>query len=50
VQKVPYYIVVGDEEMNANTVTIENRSGDKKTESIEPFIDKLKRDIASRAL
>lgn len=50
VQKVPYYIVVGDEEMNANTVTVENRSGDKKTESIEPFIDKLKRDIASRAL
>lgn len=50
VHKVPYYIVVGDEEMNANTVTIENRSGDKKIETIEPFIEKLKRDIASRAL
>ncbi len=48
--KVPYYIVVGDEEMNANTVTIENRSGDKSTEAIEPFIEQLKRDIASRSL
>lgn len=50
VQKVPYYIVVGDEEVNANTITIENRTGDKKTEDIQPFIDKLKRDIASRSL
>jgi threonyl-tRNA synthetase len=48
--KVPYYIVVGDEEVNAGTVTIENRGGDKKTETIEPFIEKLRRDIASRAL
>ncbi len=50
VQKVPYYIVVGDEEVSANTVTIENRTGGKKTEAIEPFIEKLKRDIASRTL
>ncbi len=48
--KVPYYIVVGDEEVNGNTVTIENRSGDKQTETIEPFIEKLKNDIAARRL
>ncbi len=49
-QKVPYYIVVGDEEVNGNTVTVENRAGEKRTEAIEPFIEKLKRDISSRAL
>ncbi len=50
VQKLPYYIVVGDEEVNANTVTIENRLGDKKTEDVQVFIEQLKQDIASRSL
>ncbi|MBI5644587.1 threonine--tRNA ligase [Candidatus Kaiserbacteria bacterium] len=48
-EMVPYYIVVGDSEMQAQTVTIENRSGQKKTEALQVFIEKLKRDIASRA-
>jgi threonyl-tRNA synthetase len=48
-QKVPYYIVVGDEEVKADTVTVENREGKKKTEPLETFIEKLKRDIASRS-
>jgi threonyl-tRNA synthetase len=47
--KVPYYIVVGDQEVEAKTVTIENREGQKKTEEIGKFIDKLKRDILARA-
>jgi len=47
--KVPYYIVVGDQEIADTTVTIENREGQKKTEAIGAFIEKLKRDIASRA-
>jgi len=47
VSKVPYYIVVGDQEMNAKTVTIENREGQKRTEELQKFIDKLKRDSAS---
>ncbi|MBP9757299.1 MAG: threonine--tRNA ligase [Candidatus Pacebacteria bacterium] len=50
VQKIPYYIVVGDEEVNATTVTVENRAGAKNTESIESFIERLKRDISSRSL
>ncbi len=50
VQKVPYYIVVGDEEVSNNTVTVENRSGDKQTEAIESFIERMKSDIASRSL
>ncbi|HVU75796.1 MAG TPA: threonine--tRNA ligase, partial [Candidatus Paceibacterota bacterium] len=47
--KVPYFIVVGDQEMTDNTVTIENREAQKVTEPLSKFIDKLKRDIASRA-
>jgi threonyl-tRNA synthetase len=49
IEKIPYYIVVGDQEVADNTVTIENREGQKKTESIEKFIEKLKRDIAAHA-
>ena len=48
-EKVPYYIVIGEQEMTDNTVTIENRTGQKKTEALENFIAKLKRDITSRA-
>ena len=48
-EKVPYYLVVGDQEVADKTVTIENREGQKKTEGLEQFIEKLKRDIATRA-
>ncbi len=50
IQKIPYYIVVGDEEVGANTITIENRASDKKTDAIDPVIEKLKHDIAARSL
>jgi threonyl-tRNA synthetase len=48
--KTPYYIVVGDQEMTDKTVTVEDRQGSKKTEALEPFLAKLQRDIASRAM
>ncbi|MEY4747538.1 MAG: hypothetical protein RLZZ416_587 [Candidatus Parcubacteria bacterium] len=48
--KIPYFIVVGDQEVADKTVTIENRTGQKKTEEIGKFIEKLKRDIAARSL
>ena len=47
-EKIPYYIVVGDQEVTDKTVTIENREGQKKVEDVQKFIEKLKRDIASR--
>jgi threonyl-tRNA synthetase len=47
--KVPYFIVVGDQEAADKTVTIEDRAGQKVTEPLEKFKDKLARDIASRA-
>ena len=49
VEKIPYYVVVGDQEVADNTITIENRAGQKKTEAVEQLIEKLKRDISSRA-
>ncbi|HTR18974.1 MAG TPA: threonine--tRNA ligase [Candidatus Paceibacterota bacterium] len=49
-EKIPYFIVVGDQEVSDSTVTVENRAGQKKTEGIAPLIEKLKRDIASRAM
>ena len=47
-EKIPYYIVVGDQEVESHTITIENREGAKETVSIEKCIEKLARDIASR--
>ncbi len=49
VQKVPYYIVVGDEEVNGNSVTVEDRAGNKETIAIEDFASKLTALIASRS-
>jgi threonyl-tRNA synthetase len=48
-QKIPYYIVVGDKEVEDKTVTIENRAGQKKTEEVQKFIEKLERDIKARS-
>ena len=50
IAKVPYFIVVGDEEVAAKTITVENRTGGKKTETLELFITKLKTDISTRSL
>ncbi len=47
-QKVPYYIVVGDEEVGAKTATLEGREGKVGSLPITEIIDKLKREIASR--
>lgn len=49
VQKVPYYIVVGDEEVNGNSVTVEDRAGNKETIAIEDFASKLTSLISSRS-
>jgi threonyl-tRNA synthetase len=49
-QKVPLYIVVGDQEVEAKTVTVEDRAGEKRTLALPALIDELKRQIASRAL
>ncbi len=47
-EKVPYYIVVGDKEITEQSVTTEDRSGQKETGSLEQLIEKLKKNIAAR--
>lgn len=49
-EKIPYYIVVGDQEVSDKTVTSENRAGEKRTQPLDELIKMLKRDITSRAL
>jgi threonyl-tRNA synthetase len=47
--KVPYLIVVGDKEVEANTVAVRTRKGDDLgTMSLEAFKELLANDIARR--
>src|SRR3989338_6260684 len=48
-EKVPYLLVVGDEEMNAQTATLESRSGKIGALPVTDIIAKLKEEIRTRA-
>ena len=50
VEKVNYILVVGDQELNAKTATLEGRAGKIGALSVEEIIQKLKAEISSRAL
>lgn len=48
--KLPYFIVVGDKEVEAKQVTLESRSGDSTESNIEDVVAKLSEEITSRSL
>jgi len=49
-QKIPYYVVLGDKEVEASNITVENRDrGSLGTMDIEDFITTLAKEISSRA-
>lgn len=48
--KVPYFVVLGDQEMNAGTITLEKRDGTKVTCTAEEAVEKLKQEIAERSI
>lgn len=48
-EKVPYYIVVGEQEQNSKTITIENRAGQKDNVTLEKLIADLRHKIDTRA-
>lgn len=48
-EKIPYYIVVGDKEVEAQNVTVENRAGEKETLTLPDLISKLQSEIRTRA-
>jgi threonyl-tRNA synthetase len=50
-KQIPYMLVVGDQEMASNSVSVRYRRGDKSvTMSISEFTDKIKAEIKSKAL
>ncbi|MFT6361046.1 MAG: threonyl-tRNA synthetase [Candidatus Paceibacteria bacterium] len=40
--KLPYWIVIGDEEVNSKTITIETKDGGEKGKTLDSFIDSIK--------
>ncbi len=46
--KYNYWIVVGDEEKNTNTITLESRSGEKVNINIEELVSKLGAEIKNK--
>ena len=49
-KKVPYVIVVGDKEKDANTVTVETRGAKLEGITLEEFISKIEKEIKEKTL
>lgn len=47
-EKVPYWLVIGDKEVESGKLTIENRNGEKSEMTLEEIISKLKEEIKSK--
>ena len=51
VKKVPYTLVIGDNELKSNSVTYRHYgSKDQINVGLKEFVNKLKEEVASRAL
>ena len=49
-QKIPYMIIVGDKEAENGTISVRTRSGgDEGAMSVESFIEKLGKEVSTRA-
>jgi len=47
-EKVPYYMVIGDKEMESGVLKIENREGDAEEMTSDKLIHKLQKEVMSR--
>ncbi len=47
-EKVPYWIVLGDKEVEARKVSLESRSGEKMEASLEELLEKLQTEIKNK--
>ncbi len=47
-EKTPYAIVIGDKEIESNTLSVEHRSGTKETMPLSTFLEKLQKEITER--
>ena len=48
--KLPYFIVIGDKEVESGNLPLENRMGDKSELGVEEIISKLRSEIDSKSL
>ncbi|MDQ1282105.1 MAG: threonyl-tRNA synthetase [Patescibacteria group bacterium] len=48
--KYPYWIVIGDKEVAEGKVTLESRSGEKSSLSIDELIEKLKKEVEEKKI
>jgi threonyl-tRNA synthetase len=48
--RIPYQVVIGDQERDNGTVTVEGRNGYKEVMSKEDFMQKLQTEITERTL
>ncbi len=48
-EKVPYFIVIGDAEVDAKNITVEKRSGEKETMLVPDLLEKLKEEIRTKS-
>ncbi|MEK7581834.1 MAG: His/Gly/Thr/Pro-type tRNA ligase C-terminal domain-containing protein, partial [Patescibacteria group bacterium] len=46
--KIPYLLVLGDKEIESETITVEKREGGSEKETLEKFIKKLKEEIKNK--
>lgn len=49
-EKIPYFLVIGDKEVEAGTVTVEKRDGTSSAEPLDDFVARLAGEIADRSL
>ncbi len=49
-EKVPYFFVIGDKEVESNTVTVEGRGGSEGAQKLEKILETLLKKIKERAL
>ena len=49
-EKLPYFIVIGDKEVEAKNVTLESRSGESNTMSLNEVANKLQTEIDTKAI
>lgn len=47
-QKIPYLLVVGDKEVDADTVTVESRTGNEGSKSVEAFLEHIQTEIRQK--
>lgn len=49
-QKIPYTLIVGDKEVNSNSVSARSRKGDEGVMALEKFIEKIKIEIGEKVV